>query len=177
MTLAEWLAQVRPVPLEIGAYRQQSPGYDPRSGAGARQAGGRFNPPQSFPVLYLASSVETAAAELRRQAETVGVTLGDALPREVFQYRLTLTSVLDLTQPDVLRVLDVTAEEILADDRQVSRAIGEAALAGGFQAVLAPSATGQGTVLAVLIPNLGSGIMTTDLLVRWESIQDVPEPE
>lgn len=175
MTLAERLAQVRPVQLEVDAYRQQSPGHDPRSGAGARQAGGRFNPPQSFPVLYLALSVETAAAELRRQAEAIGVTLDDALPRELFRYHVALTDVLDLTHPDVLQALEVTADQILADDRQVSRAIGEDALAAGFQAILAPSATDHGAVLAVLAPNLGSGTITVEPEGRWESAADVPE--
>ncbi len=39
--------------LEFVAYRNQATGFDPRSGEGARRNGGRFNPPHSFPVLYL----------------------------------------------------------------------------------------------------------------------------
>lgn len=52
-------------------YRQQSPGYDPLSGEGARIQGGRVNPPDSFPVLYLCSTAWCAAAEfIRRRAAT-----------------------------------------------------------------------------------------------------------
>ena len=39
--------------LSLIAYRNQAKGFDPRSGDGARRLGGRFNPPHSFPVLYL----------------------------------------------------------------------------------------------------------------------------
>jgi RES domain-containing protein len=49
-------------------YRQQSPKYDPLSGEGARMQGGRFNPPNSFPVLYLCSTAGCAAAEFMRFA-------------------------------------------------------------------------------------------------------------
>lgn len=42
--------------LELVGYRNQAPGFDPRSGEGARRFGGRFTPPNSFPVIYLCTT-------------------------------------------------------------------------------------------------------------------------
>lgn len=44
---------VRRRSLSAVGYRNQTRGYDPTSGEGARRFGGRFDPPGSFPVLYL----------------------------------------------------------------------------------------------------------------------------
>lgn len=177
MTLIERLAGVQGVPFRGLAYRQQSPGYDPRSGAGARQAGGRFNPPQSFPVLYLGTSIRTLNAELIRAAERIGLTVEDVLPREVFRYEVDLDRVLDLRDPDVLAQLDVTLGEVLAEDRTTSIAIGEEALAAGWQAIWCPSATGDGDVLAILLPNLGTGQLEAKLLTVWRAATDVVSVE
>lgn len=155
------------------AYRQQSPGYDPMSGTGARRRGGRFNPPRSFPVLYLALSVQTAAAELRRGAPRAGLSLADALPRAVFRYDVELVRVVDLRDPDALQRLDVTTEELLAADQIRSRAIGEAAARLGLQAILAPSATGTGDVLAVILDNLAGSRCEPELLTTWTDVRDV----
>lgn len=173
MTLIERLARVQAVPFRGSAYRQQAPGYDPRSGAGARQAGGRFNPPQSFPVLYLGTSMRTLSAELSRAADRIGLTIDDVLPREVFRYEVELDKVLDLRDPDVLALLDVSIDKVLAEDRTTSVAIGEEALAAGWQGIWCPSAAGDGDVLAILLPNLGSGQLEATLVTVWEAAADV----
>ena len=51
-------------------YRHQGPGHPPLNAEGARIHGGRWNPKESFPVLYLARTESTAAAEFFRLAET-----------------------------------------------------------------------------------------------------------
>jgi RES domain-containing protein len=48
------------------AFRHQGPGYPPLNAEGSRIHGGRWNPRESFPVLYLARSEATAAAEFYR---------------------------------------------------------------------------------------------------------------
>ena len=161
------LARIAPAHYVGTAYRQQGPGYDPRSGAGARRHGGRFNPPRSFPVLYLALTLETAAAELRHIADRSGIALRDALPRELFSFELDLTRVLDLRDEDALSELEVTRDDVLAPDQQRSREIGEAALSVGLQAIAAPSATGTGEVLAVFLDNLGVGRCEPTRLGTW----------
>lgn len=173
MTLIERLARVQAVPFRGLAYRQQSPGYDPRSGAGARQAGGRFNPPQSFPVLYLGTSMRTLVAELAKAASRIGLDLDDVLPREVFRYEIELDAVLDLRDPETLAVLGVSLEDLLAEDRTTSIAIGEEALAAGWQAIWCPSAARDGDVLAILLPNLGGGQLEASLVSVWQTRTDV----
>lgn len=165
--LEDHLGRVTPVSFSGAAYRQQAPGYDPRSGAGARRRGGRFNPPLSFPVLYLACSLETAAAELRHVSERTGLALRDSLPREVFRFDLELTKVLDLRDDNTLATLRVTREELLAPDQLRSREVGEAALRVGFQAIAAPSAAGHGDIIAVLVDNLGSAPCEPNTLGLW----------
>jgi hypothetical protein len=49
------------------AYRHLAARWNPLSGAGARSAGGRWNPPESFATLYLAVDRETAVAEFTRR--------------------------------------------------------------------------------------------------------------
>ncbi|MGH2928380.1 MAG: RES domain-containing protein [Solirubrobacteraceae bacterium] len=62
-------------------WRQIAPRYDPLSGEGARLHGGRFNPPGSFPVLYICQSRPCAAAELKRLGERQAIGVEGLLPR------------------------------------------------------------------------------------------------
>jgi len=55
--------------LDLVGYRNQAPGFDPRSGEGARRFGGRFNSSHSFPVIYLCTTRPCVVAELTRQVE------------------------------------------------------------------------------------------------------------
>lgn len=87
--------------LGLVGFRNQAPGYDPRSGEGARRHGGRFNPPQSFAAVYLCSTRACAVAELTRQAARQGLAPADLLPRELWKLEAELASVLDLTAPAI----------------------------------------------------------------------------
>lgn len=167
------LARVELVSYVGSAYRHQSPDLDPLSGVGARRRGGRFNPPRSFPVLYLALGLDTVAAELRRSAARTGLDVIDALPREVFRYDLDVGRVLDLRDPSTVETLETTLDELLAADRLRGQQIGVAALHADVQAILAPSATGTGTVLAVLLDNLGASRCTARLEATWRSLDDL----
>ena len=169
----ELLARATTVQLQGLAYRNQPPGFDPRSGAGARRRGGRFNPPNSFPVLYLALTPDTAAAELHRAAEGMGLPVSAVLPRELFRYDVDLTRVLDLRDQAVRDVLGVTLPELLAADRTRSHQIGEAASRLGIQALVCPSATGVGDILAVFVDNLGSGTCEPHLVATWATEDQV----
>ena len=68
------------------AYRHVTVGRQPLSGEGARLAGGRWNPPGSFAVLYLALDVPTVIREFNRLAEKQGRSVKDFLPRDLFTY-------------------------------------------------------------------------------------------
>lgn len=84
----------------VSTYRNQSPRYDPRSGEGARINGGRFNPPGSFPTLYLCETRGCVVAELTRQGTRHVVGMEGLLPRVLYRYDLELHRVLDLTDSD-----------------------------------------------------------------------------
>jgi RES domain-containing protein len=169
----EKLARLPPAEFHGIAYRQQSPGFDPTSGAGARRAGGRFNPPNSFPVLYLALSRETAAAELRHAADGVGLPVSSVLPRELFRYGVRLSRVVDLRDETTRTELGVSIEELLAPDRGRSQALGAAVEGSGTEAVVCPSATGAGDILAIFVDNVPATAVKPRLLDTWDVEADV----
>lgn len=159
---------------EVVGYRHLAPGYSPKSGEGARRLGGRFNPPQSYPVLYLCTTRVCAAAELARLAHRQGLSVEHFLPREVWRVQVNLNKVLDLTDKSVLGTLAIVAEDLIRDDYQLTNEIGEAAYELGFQAVIARSATGVDSVAAIFTENLGESILRPELVDRWASPDDLP---
>lgn len=124
--------------------RHYAPSYGPLSGEGARRIGGRWNPPESYSVIYTASSVEAADAEFRRLLATAR--LPATRPRELATIRVDLSRVLDLRSESTRRALGTQLEDITGEDQTMPRAIGEAAQHLGYEAVVAPSATGIGHV-------------------------------
>jgi hypothetical protein len=95
------------------------------------------------------------------------------LPRMLYRYEISLDQVLDLTSGGALDHLGITTAQIIGADVTVPRQIGESAHATGFQAILAPSATGVDQILAVFPELLGSGRLIPQPLERWESISDL----
>lgn len=161
------------VALTVTAYRNQAAGWDPRSGEGARRRGGRFNPPHSFPVLYLCITRPCVVAELTRQAQRQGLTVADLLPRELWQLNAELTKVLDLTDPSTLRALDISTDDLIRDDHRFTQELGEAAHQHGFNGIRTPSATGVDHVLAILPENLSGVVVVAELIEVWTAIDDL----
>ncbi len=159
--------------LEFVAYRNQATGFDPRSGEGARRNGGRFNPPHSFPVLYLCLTKPCVVAELTRQAQHQGLSIADLLPRELWQIDSTLHKMLDLTADTTLTELNLDQHDLTRDDYGLTRELGEAAHQHGFQGIRTPSATGVDQVLAVFPENLAGAVLTVELLQVWSSPDDL----
>lgn len=161
------------VALSVTAYRNQAAGWDPRSGEGARRRGGRFNPPHSFPVLYLCLTRSCVVAELTQQAQRQGLTIGDLLPRELWQLKADLTKVLDLTEPSTLTALDLDTDDLTRDDHRFTQELGEAAHQHGFNGIRTPSATGVDHVLAILPDNLAGVVVTAELIELWATVDDL----
>lgn len=138
-------------------FRHQAAEYDPLSGRGARINGGRWNPPHSFSVLYLALDEPTVAAEFRRHAARQGRSLIDFLPRTLYAYDSTLQNVLDLRDEEARRAVGVTMTQITSDELLPCQHVGEAAQHLGREGILAPSATGSGQVLAVFLDSIAAG--------------------
>lgn len=154
-------------------FRQQAPNYAPLSGEGARRRGGRFNPPRSFPVLYLCTTRACAVAEFLRAGNRLAIGSEGVLPRQLFNYGVALDRVLDLTDASILEQLGSAQSDLVGEDLSVTRSIGEAAHALDIQAIRSRSATEQDDVLAVLLENLGLGILVPTLEETWETISDL----
>jgi RES domain-containing protein len=166
------------VPLSTVAFRHVAVGRHPLSGAGARLHGGRWNPPGSFSTLYLALEIETTIAELYRLASRQGLIPDDFLPRHMYRYEVSLAAVLDLREQAARAALDLSEPELSSPDATRCRSIGEAANQLGYEGVLAPSATGTGTVLAVFSDRLhaDSTVREIDYQV-WSAPPDFIAPK
>lgn len=139
--------------LETTVYRHTAPAYPPLSGDGARRQGGRWNPADSYPVVYTALDVATVDLELVRAARRAGMTGAMMRPRRLTTIRVRLSRVLDLTSEQVREALGVSEADLTGDDPVIPQAIGEAAHHLGYEAILAPSAAGHGRVLTIFLEN------------------------
>jgi hypothetical protein len=92
-------------------------------------------------------------AELRRQLDAARLRPADLRRRNVATVRVRLGRVLDLRDRGVRQALGLTVEQLRSADVGLTRAIGEAAIAAGYEALVAPSAAGPGHVVAVFLAN------------------------
>jgi RES domain-containing protein len=153
------------------AFRHVGPNYPPLGTEGARIQGGRWNPPDSFPTLYLAANQASAAAEFYRRSEREGRSPEELLPRRLFRYRVRLTQVVDLTTLDGLASVSLSVEDLTMDDPTRCQAIGDAAHYVGFEAIRAPSATEVGEVLAVFWDRLQPDSVVENIsAVTWDDL-------
>lgn len=173
--LVDTLSRLPTITVAAATYRHITPGRLPLSGEGARIQGGRWNPPESFPTLYLALTVDTVIAEFARLAVKTGRQTTDFLPRELYRVDVELTAVLDLTDPAALAALGVTAAALSAEDASLPRAIGDAAHYLGIEAVQARSAAttaeaADAVVLAVFTDKLRPATRLRPTLVdTWDT--------
>jgi RES domain-containing protein len=150
----ELVARIDALPLANysgDAWRHFDPSRDPLSGAGARLLGGRWNPPESFAVLYLGLELETVQAEFIRMARRQGRASGDFLPRKLCRYTIELDQLLDLRGKEAQQAVRLTTAELQSDDLSRCQAVGEATHYLGRSGILAPSAASAGSVLAVFL--------------------------
>jgi RES domain-containing protein len=153
-------------------WRHLSPGYDPLSGEAARLHGGRFNPPGSFPVLYLCEIRACAVAELRRLGERQAIGMAGLLPRVLWRYEVDLEGVLDLADPDRRDELGLGFDVLVGPEWTSCQRIGAAAYEAGVCALRTPSATGVGIVLALFLPHVGPDRVKAHLAEEWSSPPD-----
>jgi RES domain-containing protein len=150
-------------------FRHMAAGYhDPLSGEGARIHGGRFNPPDSFPVLYLCTTRACVVAEFERLGERQVIGMAGLLPRSLYRYEVVLGRVLDLTSRSVLRTLGVSPDTLTGPGWNATQNLGQAAHDTGWEALLTPSATLVDQVLAVFPDNIGQGAITAELVETWK---------
>lgn len=145
-------------------YRFTSRGRDPRSGAGARLNGGRWNPRGAFAAVYLAQPLHACLAEFVRQCDITGLPAAARISQGVEFHTVIATglSVLDLRMTASLDQVGLSVDDIADDDWTACQAVGQAAYFLGHDGLIAPSATGQGLVIAVFESRLAHGQLTVD---------------
>ncbi|MEZ2346414.1 RES family NAD+ phosphorylase [Terriglobus sp. RCC_193] len=168
----------------------------PLSAIGSVRSGGRYNPPNTFPVLYCADSQMTALLEVEALFTTSDGQLKGS-PRDpdlVLSLRCDLVRVLDLTDDAFLGELGTSQEELvsLTPSRFILNARGEetptqilgaaCSFSGSISALKVPSAAnGHGHCLNILPDSLLSGeqIMILDDSGRIKAQIDgvIPPPK
>src|SRR5437870_12658953 len=111
-TLDQIVDSVGTVPFKGTVFRNIALHRGCTSGEGARQAGGRWNPPDSFPVLYTGLDESTVVEELYRLAERSGLLVESFLPRTLCVIEVELEAVLDLRTPQNLSSVGLTIEQL-----------------------------------------------------------------
>jgi RES domain-containing protein len=139
------------VRLIASVYRADHPAHTDlsRTTQESREDPGRFNTSR-LGAVYLSLEPETAIKELRRNG---GVPSECAL----FVVRTRLAQVLDLTEHGAMAAWNLTTEDLQADDVARCQEAAEAAAAAGNEAIIWPSATGDGRSVAVFADRLGDG--------------------
>lgn len=121
--LSEALANL-PVQQETGVvYRLIHAKYagSALSSIGSLKFGGRYNPPQAFEALYLASSPVTALQEVNAVTQTEGGLLGvKGPPRILLSVDYKLQAILNICNPNTQSVLGTDLLELVAPWRPVN---------------------------------------------------------
>ena len=150
------------------AEERWSRAHDLFTGEGARRAGGRWNHPGTA-AAYASLELAAAVKEWKAQQRRAGIPLEQAMPAVVSSGEVELQQVLDLADAALLRELGLARTKLLAtrwaDENAAGRegltqAVGRAALAAGYEALIVPSAVARARNL-VLFPQAlrpGSGV-------------------
>jgi RES domain-containing protein len=139
--------------LSTRAFRHVAPSFDPLSTRGAELHGGRWNA-RGTPALYLALSVETARAEFDRLVRLRGTSAEDLLPRTLATIRVRVDRLIEARRDSITGELGVEGGRSGELSMKACRAAGELVAGTGGTGLIAPSATGTGSVLVVFTSNL-----------------------
>ena len=132
------------------------------SGAGARQRGGRWNPP-GIAAIY-GSTTDTAALE-EAKANDRYYGLETKTPRIVVAINAQVRRMLDLTAPTTRRRLGITLAGLAGEDwrkllqagqESLSQALGRAAASTGASGLLVRSVAVRRALNVIMFPPLGS---------------------
>ncbi len=146
-------------------YRSASPEYGSRddliTGAGAKKAGGRWNPKDSFHSVYASLDLDTALAEMLAHYRRFRIPAHMATPRLFAALEVKLTRTLDLRAGKVRSTLKLSADRMTAEEwwklqkagkEAITQAVGRLAYTAGWQALLVPSAANPGGANLILFP-------------------------
>ena len=152
-------------PWQGAAYRVTTIEYaNPKSvllGQGSFLYGGRWNAIGSFRAVYGSTEDTVAVAESRATADYAHVPHPFRTPRLLLAIELSLQRVLDLTSASVRQTLEITLEELRAEDwrklqeeqaESFTQAIGRAVFINRGEGILAPSARVSSGINVVYFP-------------------------
>jgi RES domain-containing protein len=144
-------------PVVWGVFRSASPRHanedDLLTGIGSKTAGGRWNPPKSFPTIYSSLDPHTALDEVLAQFRYYEFPVESAMPRVTVWVRARLVRVLDLTDGKTRSALRVSERRILdepwreeqkAGREALTQALGRLGHELAWEAFLVPSAARRG---------------------------------
>lgn len=140
--------------LSTRAFRHVAPSFDPLSTRGAELHGGRWNA-RGTSALYLALSIETAWAEFDRLVRLRGTSAEDLLSRKLATIRVRVDRLIEARSESIIGELGVEGDRYEDLSLKECRAAGEMVAGAGGAGLIAPSATGSGSVLVIFPANLG----------------------
>ncbi len=146
--LLDKLEGVGGAPLDTILWRHMFNGLDP---ARANARGARWNPP-GVAAIYTSTTRETASAEAEYAIASQPVR--PSTSRQLYQVRVTVTNVIDISDRAVLADLGIGDDNLRAADQEVCRTVGGAAHWLGFDGLLVPSARAAGTNLVLYADRL-----------------------
>ena len=156
------------------AFRHVTLGLPPLSGEGARKVGRRWNPPDSFPTLYLALEFPTVIAEFHRLAKRERTSPERFLPRTVYRYAVALGECLDLRRDDALAIVGLDRDIVGSANMTACQRVGAAVHSGGYEGLLAPSATRSGTVLVIFLDQVRAhSSIQPEQISTWTTLAEV----
>jgi len=150
---ADRLGKIKPRRFRKRVYRiiSRHYGHAPLSLEGSLIYGGRYNIPYQFGALYCGITKEVCWAEIEKKTE--GPVKRSRF--RVFQIQVYLQRVLDLTDSQICSELNIDTESLIQSTRYVlSQKIAKEAREAGFEAILTPSSTGGGAILAIFSDQL-----------------------
>lgn len=131
------------------------------TGMGARQAGARWNPPNSMATVYTSLEIATATEEALAHHRYFGFAVETALPRVLVSVRVSLQRVLNLTDTQCCRPLGASRRQFVAEDwraanadgrEALTQALGSLAWEEGWEGLLVPSAARQAGSNLIIFP-------------------------
>lgn len=153
-------------------FRHAAPNRDAFAG-GER---GRWG--EAFPVIYLGRPHDSIVVEAYRHlVEETGVPARSVRPRIEYTVPVSVTRILDLTQPGSLTAVGLTEDDIQSQVGDYTRcqAVAAAAHQLRFHGILAPAASRLGETLALFRQNLPAGeLPMPSAETRWEVLPADP---
>lgn len=148
------------------AYRSVSLRYanehDLLTGVGSQICGARWNPPKSFPTVYLSLDPHTALDEVFAHFLYYRIPIETAMPRVLVSVRARLGTVFDLIEGKSRSILRVSERRMLdepwreeqkAGREALTQALGRLARELGWEGLLVPSAAGRGRTNLIVFPS------------------------